>query len=1319
MAIYGIDYYGVGTYGQAAFVEFDASPFTATPMDYDKLFLEWRAPTGTFSSLRLVRNPSGIPAHADDGTVLFESASAPITWMDASLPSGQFQYYSIFVLSGTEWKRAGSTVGLVSRDYGSADRMYYLLPAVYRGLDSDTGEANEQLQRFLGIFGYQVDHIRNEYDTLLHVNNANKMSGNLLPLAAKQYGFTYEEALGQHANRRLLANMARLYKLRGTRLGIEALTTALTNRPASVTQGKNLMLDYNQSSFEEGMSTWTSLNGEPVTFTRGTTSGLAYANTAGTNKQAGYGSVTATGAVTNWYLASCPTANVITQGIPVSPSTVYTASVYFRSAATPRTHAVYIEWCDKNGNVVGNTDTTGTATTTTGWTRDTSTGTSPATAAYARIILYFPTMANGEVQYFDAVQFEQGSAATEYEDARDIKVNLTAERTNLVPNPSFEVNTTKWEGLNKNILTADKSNFEGSGFSWFAGYNIQAPTRTTDLAKSGSYSLRLVSNGAGTYMSAAVNSGGPGTITPGEVYQATAFVRSSAASRKVQLTLDFFDAAGNYIAGYSRAGQEVASTPYGWTQATCTAVAPPTASQMNISAVVLNPAAAGEIFFIDEVGLFRAPRGNLIPNSDFENGITTGWGVNAGTLTVATGGYAGRNSMRWTHTSATAAGSDIVYCSDSNLALVPGTQGTASMYVYPSVTTSLRAAVYHGAAGYTYGSTVSCPANTWTRLTVTYTANANGSNTITLNAPSGTVAGFVVRVDAVQLVVGTSALPFVPAESYNLIQNPSFVTDTSDWFGNLVTLTRDSSGLFGAGSLKAYWDGNPGDVHFTTGGTVLLAPNTTYTASFYVKTDTDINWNVAGYVGVVQEAGGSYRDATNGVIANRTITVSQGWTRITQTFTTLGDWLGTSRLVLRVPNVVGNSGLMTSGQGNWWLDGFQIELGAEATPFIDGTLGAGYENLISANENILQGDDVGFEGGTVGSWQINAAGTIASSTDISVSGSRSAKYTANAGSTYAGVARTGIPVAPNTTYTFSVWVYVPGGTAPRTVDALVSGPGVAATIVGTRSSAYESWRRLQVTFTTNSTNNSTINIVVSDNTGTAWSAGQAFYIDEAWLTVGPEHRPYHRRRAPWVVGGSQLETMSRQSNRSISGTYSLVPQANHVANNWSRALGVQTDPITVSPSTTYVASAYTTNENGVAGLTLSVVNADTEAVLGSVVLTPSQGAGTFARRTWTFTTGASTTRVRLRVAATSVASIQDAIYFYLDAVQLEKGSTATPYFDGSTESSTTGNTIWEGTAHDSRSFYYSNRRVKVTRLNALLKEYTPLGSSYTLVYAPT
>ena len=284
MSRYGIDYYGIGYYGSDNPIKFDATPFTATPYDHGQIALAWTTPTGNWSDLIIVRNQYGFPVDQYDGVQIYtakqsdnaRSAYAP----DSGLVPGTFYYYSIFVLSLTQynWVKAGDAIGLAVYDYGYTEKMYDYLPEVYRIESPYTPTASQWdnyiLKGFLKNFGFQLDYTQNLAERVLDKYNVEKVSGKLIPTMLNQFGYDYEPAIGMQQNRIMLRDSVVLTKQKGSKAGLLAYLKAFTGwgvpapldttpNPSTngITTGHNLMLDYNDSSFEESTGHWVSIDG--------------------------------------------------------------------------------------------------------------------------------------------------------------------------------------------------------------------------------------------------------------------------------------------------------------------------------------------------------------------------------------------------------------------------------------------------------------------------------------------------------------------------------------------------------------------------------------------------------------------------------------------------------------------------------------------------------------------------------------------------------------------------------------------------------------------------------------------------------------------------------------------------------------------------------------------------------------------------------------------------------------------------------------------------------------------------------------------------
>lgn len=114
------------------------------------------------------------------------------------------------------------------------------------------------LERFITLFGFELDGIHSEYDALLHVNDPMAVPASSLPYVAADLGFPYEGSLGDTRVRYLLARLLQLRKQKGTLPGAHGFIEALTGYPTDVRVGTNLLLDINDSDFLTSVGTWNS-----------------------------------------------------------------------------------------------------------------------------------------------------------------------------------------------------------------------------------------------------------------------------------------------------------------------------------------------------------------------------------------------------------------------------------------------------------------------------------------------------------------------------------------------------------------------------------------------------------------------------------------------------------------------------------------------------------------------------------------------------------------------------------------------------------------------------------------------------------------------------------------------------------------------------------------------------------------------------------------------------------------------------------------------------------------------------------------------------
>ena len=557
MTLYSSNFYDQFKYGREALVTFNASPFTARPIDYGKIRLSWSKPQGDWDVFRLLRNPFGFPMTADDGDVLLEvdTTYTEQTIVDTGavpgntgLVQGRTYYYSIFVrqTSDKKWFNAGITTGLSVKDYGTATLMYEYLPFIYKTMDimsvtDNEGKPNTELYSFLRMFAFEYDvfktmteNAKNRYDIL-------NLDGRLIPTVLHQFGLSYERELGVQQGRRMLQNYSSIYGKKGSAAGLKTFVSAFTGYNCSLGSAKNLMLNVDDSSFELGVGSWYA----PASATLAAITGASESPTVSPysestspsnfpNLQQGILKVTPSAStdITMYCGSISDVTKSVTQGIPVIAGTAYAFSIYSRAKTTAKNIKTGIKWVTRTGALSSTTVTEVTSTnqSTSAWNRTTVvTATAPADAVWAIPYVTIVSAASGEVHYFDAAQFEVGSSSTDFVDARRIDVYLLPNRVNEIINPSFETVTTNWTVSG------------GTGATSATAPNGVGGTNSLKITASSSAPTLV----GGFYMSAAAL----------DSHAFSAYVKGPATD-KVKLTIKWYDSA------YSQIGAAVSSSDF-------------------------------------------------------------------------------------------------------------------------------------------------------------------------------------------------------------------------------------------------------------------------------------------------------------------------------------------------------------------------------------------------------------------------------------------------------------------------------------------------------------------------------------------------------------------------------------------------------------------------------------------------------------------------------------------------------------------------------------------------------------------------------------
>lgn len=939
-------------------------------------------------------------------------------------------------------------------------------------------------------------------------------------------------------------------------------------------------------------------------------------------------------------IRSAPTGNgfngVQTSTVSVLPNQQYTFSVWVKREFGTSTLNLFLDWQNSSGirtSVIGpSLDFSMSSTPVGEWKRLVLTGTTPSDAAQVVCaVRYVPAVANSDAFLACGFQLEKKAYATTFTDGSLGAGYSYDTTTNLISNPSFETDTAGWEGLNKNLLAAQHSSAEAvEATGWSSNVNCTT-ARSIVQAYVGSASVSLTANVAGD-MSAYLGPVPGIAVIAGQVYTAVASFRAAVTSRPVRIRGSFRDAGGNVLSGIT--APSFADNPAGWTQAVTTFQAPVGATHLLLVLEVVG-CAAGEVHYVDAVGLFETPNANLVANPDFENNISgatspSSWWINITPLIHSKDALFGTGALSIT-TDATASQGCRLELSGTP---VIGNTYTGSMWVKSSVGMTVSAILGPNSSEATAGGSVTLTANTWTRVSVTHTATSTTTSYLWLRR-GGNVAGTIV-VDGAQVVKGSTPIEYLPQTTTNLFHDPS-LENTTNWqkynSGSGNQTVQTSGSYIGSKHLRIIPEAP--NQRYASLNRLFLQPNI-YTASMYLKGSGTVQIRTAPYG--AQLSGGS--------TASESITLTSNWTRYSVSF------VGSSDHEVGVAIIGGPEGVEVN------VDAVQVEHGSVATPYVDGSLGAGYS--WDSSENLLSAATSSFENGTTGDWGNNSNSSVANTTAQAFNGTMSLAVTAvGSGAHSAYTTNIPAPVA-GTTYSFSA--YVRASVARSTIIQIRwydASAGLLTVNSSTILASTTAWQRHLLTST------APVGAVQCrlylHNTDAATVSGDVIYWDAIQLEARPFATPYGQtgvahaststRRTPWVLGGTSLESLVRD----VTGT-----KPHGSARLTFRRLdypgliqGVETRAL-VSPNTTYTYSAHHAND-GVSGggrTALRVVSVNTGTILGEI----DTSSISFVRQGVKFTTDSLTTGVRLQEVA-----LNPALVTYVDAVQLEQRDYLTPF----------------------------------------------------------
>lgn len=313
--------------------------------------------------------------------------------------------------------------------------------------------------------------------------------------------------------------------------------------------------------------------------------------------------MTSDGAQLTFKTTPSQAANFTTEFLPVAASKFVAARIDLISITASHNIKVTFDWYDTNKAFLSSSTTSGSISAL--GTTYVSTVTAPASTAYAKARFNFFNGASnptaGALVTFNNLMVTWANTATAIS---------TTTRTNLIPNPSFETNTSGWSQTTAGTIA-----------------------RSTAQALGGAASLALT---AGVIPSTGGAVGGSVLaprvpVTPGKDYTVSAWVRPAGGTpRRVRIeSVNFWTTpAGSGAAGNAGAMAYYTETAGTWVRPRGTVTAPNNAVSMDFT-IALEPGAGiavGEVHYIDSVLVEQASSvGNYFDGASTAGGVTYAW----------------------------------------------------------------------------------------------------------------------------------------------------------------------------------------------------------------------------------------------------------------------------------------------------------------------------------------------------------------------------------------------------------------------------------------------------------------------------------------------------------------------------------------------------------------------------------------------------------------------------------------------------------------------------------------------------------------------
>jgi len=243
--------------------KFISVTFTAKAISYSSVLLEWTPftlnnpvlnTTGdtTITDVVIVYSKTGPPETVRNGTVvktqLWSDPLYSATHINA--PEGRWAYYSMFLhynqngtgASGVNWyEKVAELQELVPKDLGSVAQLWGRIPQYYRVADTigrnlDPEIKNRgQLERFINIFGFELDRTRTLIDSVMSQYDPNITDASSIENLSEMFGLEMTPPeIGISKSRQILQDIGYYRQRKGTLASVQQYLSAVTNTQVDI-----------------------------------------------------------------------------------------------------------------------------------------------------------------------------------------------------------------------------------------------------------------------------------------------------------------------------------------------------------------------------------------------------------------------------------------------------------------------------------------------------------------------------------------------------------------------------------------------------------------------------------------------------------------------------------------------------------------------------------------------------------------------------------------------------------------------------------------------------------------------------------------------------------------------------------------------------------------------------------------------------------------------------------------------------------------------------------------------------------------------------